>query len=80
MQTKTETFGELNMSDATNSYYANLATRSGSRTEDEFVHANDNVSEATRKLPTMMGWYHILRAHYQFPVFEAIRFALWLGR
>jgi hypothetical protein len=68
------------MSDTTNSYYANLATRSGSWAEDEFVHGNDNVSEATRKLPTIMGWYHILRAHYQFPVFEAIRFALWLGR
>jgi hypothetical protein len=68
------------MSDATNSYYANLAARSASRTEVEFVHENDNVSEATRKLPTIMGWYHILRAHYQFPVFEAIRFALWLGR
>jgi hypothetical protein len=68
------------MSDATNSYYANLATRSGSRTEDEFVPGNDSVSEATGKLPTILGWYHILRAHYQFPVFEAIRFALWLGR
>jgi hypothetical protein len=68
------------MSATTNSYYANLATRSGSRTGDEFVHRNDNVREATGKLPTIMGWYHILRAHYQFPVFEAIRFALWLGR
>jgi hypothetical protein len=68
------------MSDTTNGYYANLATRFGSRTEDEFVHGNDKVREATGKLPTIMGWYHILRAHYQFPVFEAIRFALWLGR
>jgi hypothetical protein len=68
------------MSDATNSFYANLATRSGSRTGDEFVHGNNSIGEATRKLPTIMGWYHILRAHYQFPVFEAIRFALWLGR
>ena len=68
------------MSDATNIYYANLATRSGSRIEDEFVPGNDNVSEATTKLPTIVGWYHILRARYQFPMFHAIRFALWLGR
>ncbi len=32
------------------------------------------------KLPTIVGWYRILRAHYQFPMFEAIRYALWLGR
>ena len=68
------------MSDTTNNYYPNFATRSDSRTEDRFAHGNDSVSEATMKLPTMMGWYHILRAHYQFPVYEAIRFALWLGR
>jgi hypothetical protein len=68
------------MSDTTNNYYPNFATRSDSRTEDRFVHGNDSVRGTTTKLPTIVGWYRILRAHYQFPMFQAIRYALWLGR
>jgi len=30
--------------------------------------------------PSMLGWYRILRAHYQFTMFQAIRYALWLAR
>jgi hypothetical protein len=29
---------------------------------------------------SMLDWYRILRVHYQWPLFEAIRFALWLTR
>ena len=29
---------------------------------------------------SILSWYRLLRAHYQFPVFEAIRCALWLCR
>jgi hypothetical protein len=25
-------------------------------------------------------WYRILRVHYQWPLFEAVRYALWLSR
>jgi len=68
------------MSNATNSHYSDFATHFDSSTEDQFVHGNDRVSGTTIKLPTIVGWYHTLRAHYQIPAFQAIRFALWLGR
>jgi len=32
------------------------------------------------KLPSILDWYRILRGHYQWPVFQAIRYALWLAR
>ena len=32
------------------------------------------------KSPSFFGWYHILRTHYQWTVFQAIRYALWLAR
>lgn len=28
----------------------------------------------------VLHWYSILRTHYNFPIFEAIRYALWLTR
>jgi hypothetical protein len=33
-----------------------------------------------RKRFTVLHWYNVLRAHYHFTVFEAIRCALWLAR
>jgi hypothetical protein len=32
------------------------------------------------KSPSFFDWYHILRAHHQWTVFQAIRYALWLVR
>lgn len=32
------------------------------------------------KSPSFLGWYRTLRAQYQWTVFEAIRYALWLTR
>jgi hypothetical protein len=32
------------------------------------------------KSPSLLDWYHILRAHHQWRVFQAIRYALWLAR
>lgn len=32
------------------------------------------------KSPSLFGWYHILRTHYEWTVFQAIRYALWLAR
>jgi hypothetical protein len=29
---------------------------------------------------SILSWYHILRVHYRWPLFEAIRYALWLAR
>jgi hypothetical protein len=68
------------MSDTTSSYCSDFATRFDSQIEDGFLHGNDVVRGTTMKLPSILGWYHILRAHYQFPMFQAIRYALWLGR
>jgi hypothetical protein len=67
------------MSDTPNSYWSDFATRSDSWTEDQFVHRNNSVSGTTMKLPSILGWYRILRAQHQLPVFQAIRGALWLA-
>jgi hypothetical protein len=32
------------------------------------------------KFPSLVDWYHILRAHHHWTVFQAIRYALWLAR
>ena len=32
------------------------------------------------KAPTIFQWYQILRQHYQFSIFQAVRIALWLTR
>jgi hypothetical protein len=32
------------------------------------------------KSPSLFGWYHILRTHHHWNVFQAIRFVLWLAR
>jgi hypothetical protein len=29
---------------------------------------------------SILGWYRILRAHHQWAMFQAIRYALWLAR
>ena len=46
-----------------------------------------NVKPATRvarstnmNWQSIVEWYRILRVHYHWPVFEAIRYALWLSR
>jgi hypothetical protein len=32
------------------------------------------------KPSSFFSWYHILRAHHRWAVYEAIRYALWLAR
>jgi len=32
------------------------------------------------KIPMIFQWYQILRQHYQFSLFQAVRVALWLVR
>lgn len=41
--------------------------------------ALDSRSERI-KWQSVLIWFRILRAHYRWPLFEAIRFALWLSR
>jgi len=38
------------------------------------------VEITVMKTPTIFQWYQILRNHYQFTVFQAVRAALWLVR
>ena len=35
---------------------------------------------AIKKAPSVLDWYRILRAHYAFAFFQALRCALWLAR
>ncbi len=35
---------------------------------------------ATMKQLSILDWYRILRAHHQWTVFQALRYALWLTR
>jgi hypothetical protein len=48
------------------------------------VHKEFFGMEATmtafKKTPSVLGWYRILRAHYAFTAFQAVRYALWLAR
>jgi hypothetical protein len=43
-----------------------------------------NVETITRNsrgtAQSILEWYRILRVHYHWPLFQAIRFALWLSR
>jgi len=36
--------------------------------------------DATMKQLSILDWYRVLRAHHQWTVFQAIRYALWLTR
>lgn len=40
----------------------------------------ERCQTSAMKLPSLLDWYHILRAHHQWAVFQAIRYALWLTR
>ena len=41
---------------------------------------NGSLGEtAVMTTPTIFQWYRILRQHYRFTVFQAVRGALWLG-
>jgi hypothetical protein len=39
---------------------------------EEMIALNSRIS--------ILGWYRILRAHHQWTMFQAIRYALWLAR
>ncbi len=39
----------------------------------------NSMRRATTEAPSILGWYRILRVHYHWPLFQAIRYALWLA-
>ena len=41
---------------------------------------NDIAAATTVKRLSILKWYRILRIHYHFPLFQAIRYSLWLSR
>jgi len=41
---------------------------------------NDVASAKTLIRLSILKWYRILRVHYRWPLFEAVRYALWLSR
>ena len=41
----------------------------------------ETIIRTSRGTPqSILEWYRILRVHYHWPLFQAIRFALWLSR
>lgn len=50
------------------------------RSEVRLVHTNEVSASRSTERPSVLGWYRILRAHYQWSLFAAIRYALWLSR
>ena len=40
----------------------------------------DADRSATMKRLCIFDWYRILRAHYEWTIFQSIRYALWLAR
>ena len=49
------------------------------RAQEEFFRKEATMT-AIKKTPSVLGWYRILRAHYAFTFFQAVRYALWLAR
>lgn len=43
-------------------------------------HKASNLRPTTVEARSILGWYRILRACYHWPLFQAIRYALWLAR
>lgn len=56
-----------------------LQSHSDVSSEGGVVHTDESLGDS-RKPPSILEWYGILRTHYHWPVFQVIRFALWLAR
>jgi len=46
----------------------------------EIANTNDVAAAKTLIRLSILKWYRILRVHYHWPLFEAVRYALWLSR
>jgi hypothetical protein len=49
-------------------------------TPSEVAEIQSPVQNVRMKWQSIIKWYRILRVHYHWPLFEAIRYALWLAR
>ncbi len=57
-----------------------FATRKRQR-ENDARAGDEGVKRSTTMKPlSIFNWYRILRVRHQFPLFQAIRGALWLAR
>jgi len=50
------------------------------RAQKEFFRKDATMTAINKKIPSVLGWYRILSAHYTFTFFQAVRYALWLAR
>lgn len=50
------------------------------QSESRPVQTNDSARAKSVEHLSILDWYRILRVHYHWPLFQAIRFALWLAR
>ena len=41
---------------------------------------SDIAAGKTAKRLSILKWYRLLRVHYHWPLFEAMRYAMWLSR
>ena len=48
--------------------------------DDRPVGRNKFTSTKTVEQLSILDWYRVLRVHYHWPLFQTIRFALWLAR
>lgn len=57
-----------------------IQLRPDAQTEGGFVCRNESARAKSVKRLSILDWYHILRMHYHWTMFQAIRYALWLSR
>jgi hypothetical protein len=57
-----------------------IAVQSNPATKGRQVEISGNATANTTKRPSILKWYRILRVHYHWPLFQAIRYALWLSQ
>jgi hypothetical protein len=50
------------------------------RSESRLVQSKEESTGGSMKRLSILGWYRMLRANYHWPLFQAIRYALWLAR
>jgi hypothetical protein len=73
----------LDTSDQTDANFKKSSTTKKTQQRYEMRYPNNieiRERSATVKSPSLLGWYHILRAQHHWTVFQAIRYALWLLR
>jgi hypothetical protein len=50
------------------------------QTEVRLAQESDSTRTKSVERLSILDWYRILRSHYHFTLFQAIRFSLWLSR